>query len=337
MSSIVSISPSAEAGNIPAPNPIPVYLAPMSGLTDMPFRRLARRFGATMVVSEMVASERFVAGNEEEALKGSQDTDGAPYVVQLAGCQADWMAEAAVRAEAHGAAGIDINMGCPAKRVVGGYGGSALMKDLDQAVALIEAVLSSVSIPVSVKMRLGWDIQSRNAPELARRAQDLGVHLVAVHGRTRNQFYEGKADWHFVHRLVENVEIPVLVNGDIVDLASARQALACSGATGVMIGRAAIGNPWLLGEVAAGLNGRTFVAPTLSEIEDVIVEHLGLSIEIYGERKGVLKFRKHMAAYLSKLPIAQNRISDLCRVDDVATIAAGIAANLNDCKSSMAR
>jgi len=302
----------------------------MSGLTDTPFRRLARRYGATMVVSEMVASERFAAGHAEEIRKGAEDTEGLPYIIQLAGCDAAWMQEAAVVAEANGAAAIDINMGCPAKRVVGGYGGSALMRDLDHAAALIAAVRSSVSVPVSVKMRLGWDHDCRNAPELARRAQDLGVYMVSVHGRTRNQFYTGNADWHFVRRIADEITIPLLINGDILDLASAKAALQASGATGVMVGRGAIGRPWLLGEIAAGLNGTTFVPPAADEIAGVVLEHLCLSIELYGERRGLLNFRKHLAAYLKHAGVNQALTSTLCRMEGRRELEGAVAGCLSD-------
>jgi nifR3 family TIM-barrel protein len=330
MSSPVSLPFSTwKAGNSPL-SAIPVYLAPMSGLTDTPFRRLARRYGATMVVSEMVASERFAAGHAEEIRKGAEDTAGSPYIIQLAGCDAAWMREAAIVAEANGAAAIDINMGCPAKRVVGGYGGSALMRDLDHAAALIAAVRSSVAVPVSVKMRLGWDHDCRNAPELARRAEELGVYMVSVHGRTRNQFYTGSADWHFVRRMSEEIGIPLLINGDIIDLASARAALQASCATGVMVGRAAIGRPWLLGQIAAGLNGTAFVAPSVDEVSDIVLEHLSLSIDLYGERRGLLNFRKHLAAYLRHTGVSPIATSALCRIETGRDLERAVVECLHD-------
>lgn len=290
----------------------PVVLAPMSGITDRPFRRLARRFGATMVVTEMVASDRYVTGYAEEALRSAEDTSGEPYVMQLAGCSAAWMGEAAAKAEAEGAAVIDINMGCPSKRVVGGYSGSALMRDLDVATLLIAAVTGAVSIPVTVKMRLGWDHACLNAPELARRAEALGVQAIAVHGRTRCQFYTGSADWARVSDTVQAVKIPVLVNGDITGVAEARDALHRSAAAGVMIGRATLGQPWLLGQVAAALQGRLWRAPSPAERCSAVIEQFNGSREAYGERLGLLNFRKHLAAYMANEGVGRTEVSAMC-------------------------
>lgn len=298
----------------------------MSGLTDTAFRRLARRFGASLLVSEMVASERFAKGDAEEALKGAEDTAGEPYVVQLAGRDPDWMGEAARRAEAEGASIIDINMGCPAKRVVGGYAGSALMRDLDLATSLIAAVMSATSVPVTVKMRLGWDHQSLNAPDLARRAQDLGVCMIAVHGRTRCQFYEGIADWNAVRAVVDQVTVPVFVNGDITSTDEARTALAQSGAHGVMIGRASIGRPWLLGQIRADLNGVDYAAPGVATRKAAVLEQFRESIAIYGPRKGLLHFRKHLAAYLEHEGIERAIIGDACRLDAADAVERAVEA-----------
>src|SRR5688500_16846081 len=227
--------------------PVPLagraLLAPLSGVTDVVFRRIARRFGAALVVSEMVASDEFVLGADEARLRAEGDGI-SPHVIQLAGCEPRWIGEAARLAEASGAAIIDINMGCPAKRVTGGYAGSALMRDLDLATALIGAAVRAVSVPVTVKMRLGWDHASLNAPELARRAAAVGVAAVTVHGRTRQQFYKGAADWGLIADVARAVGVPVIANGDIGCLRSAREALRKSGAAAVMVGRAAIGQPW---------------------------------------------------------------------------------------------
>ena len=299
----------------------PVALAPMSGVTDLAFRRMARRFGASLLVTEMVASERYVAGEDEESLRSQSDTAGLPFVVQLAGCEASWMARAAAQAELEGAAAIDINMGCPAKRVVGGYAGSALMRDLDHAATLIEAVIRAVSVPVSVKMRLGWDDTTINAPELALRAQDLGVQLVSVHGRTRCQFYRGTADWGRVGEVVRAVAIPVLVNGDILNREDARDAVRRSGAAGVMIGRSAIGQPWIFADTRSALADTVSHSPTIDEKRQAILEQLRLSTEIYGLKKGILQFRKHLLAYLKLSGAAGTHIAAASQAAGTSLIA----------------
>src|SRR5215212_1332403 len=236
-------------------------LAPLSGVTDVAFRRIARRLGAGLVVSEMVASDELVQGSEEAQLR-SEGAGIEPHVVQLAGCEPYWMAEAARVAEGAGARIIDINMGCPAKRVIGGYAGSALMRDLDHASRLIEATVQAASVPVTVKMRLGWDHDTINAPELARRAEAIGAKAVTVHGRTRQQFYKGQADWSAILPVVQGVGIPVIANGDIGSLEEARRCLAASGAAAVMIGRSAVGRPWLVGQIGAALQGETIPDPS---------------------------------------------------------------------------
>lgn len=273
-------------------------LAPLSGVTDVGMRRIARRHGASLVVSEMVASDDYVRGSQEARLR-AEGAGVAPHVVQIAGCETGWMAEAARLAEESGAAIIDINMGCPAKRVTGGWAGSALMREVDHAVALAAAVKSAVSIPVTVKMRLGWDHASLNAPVLARRLEDLGVAAVTVHGRTRQQFYKGFADWEAIARVVEAVSIPVVANGDIGSADEARRCLAASGASAVMIGRAAVGRPWLVGSIAAALAGRRHEEPGREERAACALEHYRTMLSLYGERMGVRHARKHLAAYES--------------------------------------
>lgn len=271
-------------------------LAPLSGVTDVVFRRIAKRLGAGLVVSEMVASDELVQGSDEARLR-AEGAGIEPHVVQLAGCDPHWMAKAVHVAEDSGAKIVDINMGCPAKRVVGGYAGSALMRDLDHACRLIEATVEAASVPVTVKMRLGWDHATINAPELARRAEDLGVRAVTVHGRTRSQFYKGRADWSAIAPVAEGVRIPVIANGDIGSAADAKECLAASGASAAMIGRAAIGRPWLIGQVGAALQGRTISDPSPEEMTDIAIEHYEGLLTLYGERTGIRHARKHLAAY----------------------------------------
>ncbi len=297
------------------------FLAPMSGVTDHVMRRIARRFGASLVVSEMVASDDFVQGSEESRLR-AEGSGIDNHVVQIAGCEPKWMGEAARLAEASGAAVVDINMGCPAKRVTGGYAGSALMRDLDHAARLIEATVQAVSIPVTVKMRLGWDDDSLNAPELARRAEALGVKLVAVHGRTRCQFYKGQANWHAIRLVKQAILIPVIANGDCHTLADANAMLSASGADGVMIGRSALGRPWLVGQIAKGLNdGREIAPPPRSERLDAAVEHYEGLLVAMGVETGVRHARKHLAAYADDAQMAEDGYPDDWRRDLVTSVS----------------
>ena len=276
-----------------------VALAPMSGVSDLPFRRAAARFGAGLVVSEMAASEELARARPDVVRRVAGDGEIFPFVVQLAGRQARWMAQGAKLAEAAGADIIDINMGCPSRQVTGVLSGSALMRDLDHALRLIEATVAATVKPVTLKMRLGWDRDNLNAPELAARAESAGVRMITVHGRTRNDFFNGEASWKAVRAVKEAVAVPVIVNGDIVDDATARAALAQSGADGVMIGRAAIGRPWLPGAAAKALGtGTPLCAPAMDIQRDAILRHYRETISHYGEPLGVRMARKHLAAYV---------------------------------------
>jgi len=285
-----------------------VLLAPMSGVTDAPFRRLAAALGAGLVVSEMTASDDLVHGRPMSVLRCEAAGIG-PHVVQLAGCQTHWMAEGAKVAEAAGADIIDINMGCPARHVTGGQSGSALMRDLDHALKLIEATIAAVSVPVTLKMRLGWDRHSLNAPELARRAEAAGVQMITVHGRTRCQFYKGEADWSAVRAVKDAISVPLVVNGDITSFEKAVSALEMSGADGVMIGRGAQGQPWLPGQLGRQLEtGKSEAAPSLSEqlghiraLYDEVCRHYGLRIGLKHARKH-LGWALEIAAECSRAP-----------------------------------
>jgi nifR3 family TIM-barrel protein len=285
-----------------------VLLAPMSGVTDAPFRRLAAKLGAGLVVSEMTASDDLAQGRPISRLRCEAAGIG-PHVVQLAGCQGRWMAEGARIAEAAGADIIDINMGCPARHVTGGQSGSALMRDLDHAMSLIEATISAVKVPVTLKMRLGWDDRTRNAPELARRAEAAGVQMITVHGRTRCQFYKGEADWSAVRAVKDATSLPLVVNGDITSYEIALEALDESGADAVMIGRGAQGAPWLPGQIGRRLDGGAAeAAPSLPEQLSYIRALYEEICAHYGVRVGLRHARKHlgwaldMAATCGRVP-----------------------------------
>jgi nifR3 family TIM-barrel protein len=287
------------------------FLAPMSGVTDVVMRRIAARYGAGLVVSEMVASDEFVRGSEEARLR-AEGTGVFPHVVQLAGCDPHWLGEAARLAEATGAQIVDVNMGCPAKRVTGGWAGSALMRDLDHALALVEAAVEAVDVPVTVKMRLGWDDASRNAPELARRAADAGAAMITVHGRTRQQFYKGSADWAAIRAVREAGDFPLVANGDIHTAEDAQVCLERSGADLVMIGRAALGRPWLVGAIGATLDGREESGLSADEKLAVAQEHYEGLLGLMGREQGVRHARKHLAAY------ADEALASGCEPDPAA-------------------
>jgi nifR3 family TIM-barrel protein len=298
-----------KIGDIEVANP--VLLAPMSGVTDAPFRRLTAALGAGLVVSEMTASDDLVNGRPMSQLR-CEATGVGPHVVQLAGCQTRWMAEGARIAEAAGADIIDINMGCPARHVTGGQSGSALMRDLDHALRLIEATISAVKIPVTLKMRLGWDERSLNAPELACRAEAAGVQMISVHGRTRCQFYKGDADWSAVRAVRKAIRIPLVVNGDITSFEKAMSALDQSGADAVMIGRGAQGQPWLPGQIGRRLEtGVVEASPSLAlqlnyirSLYDDVCSHYGLRIGLRHARKH-LGWALEVAARCSRTPSAR--------------------------------
>jgi tRNA-dihydrouridine synthase B len=276
----------------------PVILAPMSGVTDMPYRRLARRLGAGLVVSEMIASEAAIRANRQTQRMSMVAFDEAPASVQLAGCEPEVMAEAARLNEDKGAAIIDINMGCPVKKVVNGDAGSALMRDESLAARILDAVVKAVRLPVTLKMRTGWDSANRNAPRLAKIAEDCGIRMVTVHGRTRNQLYSGRADWDFIRTVKEAVKIPVVGNGDVTTVDEAQALLAASGADAVMIGRGAFGRPWFPGQVAHFLaTGERRPDPPLETQRAILLEHFEAMIEHYGTETGCRIARKHVAWY----------------------------------------